>query len=132
MKNISRALLTFIVIVSCLFIQPHTCLSAQWLHVATGGDGSKLYINPDSIKLNKEENKIKAWIKLLYGDGYYIVAHEIFDYQKKNYSILKYEGYNRLGQKVNAGKGGATLEPIVHDSIYYILLNYLLETKGLQ
>ena len=132
MKNIRKALLIFILIVSYLSIQPHTCLAAQWLHVATGPDGSQLYVDPDSIKLNKEEHNIKAWIKLLYKDGSYIVAHEIFNYQQKNYSILKYKRYNRLGQKVNTGKGGATFEPIVHGSIYYILLNYLLETTGLK
>jgi hypothetical protein len=132
MKKISIALLVCMVTLSWLFIQPNTCFSAQWQHVTTGADGSKLYVDPDRIKVIKEEYHIKAWIKLLYKDGSYIVAYDIFNYQQINYSILKCKEYNRLGQKVDGGIGLSTLEPIVSGSIYDILLNYLLEMKGLK
>ena len=132
MKNPSTAFFVCLVTVSWLFVQPTTSLSAQWQHVATGADGTKLYVDPDSIRVNQEESHLKAWIKLLYKDGSYLVAHDIFNYKDKNYSILKCKEYNRLGKKVDAGKGGSTLQPIVPGSIYDILLNYLLELKGLK
>jgi hypothetical protein len=132
MKNLSTAFFVCLVTVSWLFVQPTTSLSAQWQHVATGADGTKLYLDPDSIKVNKEENYINAWIKLLYKDGSYFLAHDRFNYTQKNYLLLKGKQYNRLGQKVGAGKGGSTPEPIVPGSVYDILLNYLLELKGLK
>jgi hypothetical protein len=128
--------LSFILLIAITYIAitQNFCFSANWLLATTENDGLKVYVDKDSIQVDKNNGQIKLWTKALMGNGYYIIGYNIFYFREKKYIILSAISYDKDGNKlayqpeISEGKK----DYIIPDSIYDYVFNFVMEITGLK
>jgi hypothetical protein len=130
MNNLCRLIITLIFTLFCLTSLHKQTYGANWLYILTN-DGTKFYVDIDSIKVNRKAHTVKFWERHVYPTGSR-TALNLYDYDEQSYICLFLTEYDSNGEVKFNGPISMEKRYVVPGTVFEKITSEVLKLKGIE